>query len=269
MHRMDPKALHARLADAANASTPSPSTPAADATPSPPSTPSDAPATRLFSRRPERRRLRGAAPVPLRAPHPAQARGRAGPLPEPRRRRVEAPGRARADEVARRPSRHAVRGRALAARPTSTHAIDRALRLLDVARVGERGARVPQARREELLAPARSYFYEECLDELRQQTPEDAPRGGQGLLGGEARGRSPRGERREGDGGRRHPDDGRRAVVLEGRYLPAGVVRGHHADELHLRDPRDPDRRLLPERLADDLQGAPVQRDHEQRRWSA
>ena len=88
-------------------------------------------------------------------------------------------------------------------------------RLLDVARVGERGARVPQARRQELLAPAPL-----LLRGVPRRAPpadaEDAPRSRQGLLRGQARGRSPRRERREGDARRDRPDDGPGPVVLEG-----------------------------------------------------
>ena len=78
--------------------------------------------------------------------------------------------RARPDEVPRRPPGDADGGRPLAR--SGRGARDRAgVGLLGVARVGEGGARVPKARREERLA-ALGYFYEECLDELRQQTPK-------------------------------------------------------------------------------------------------
>ena len=58
------------------------------------------------------------------------------------------------------------------------------------------------------------------------------------------------------------------ADVLEERLHAGGRVHGHHADELHLRHPGHPDRRLLPQRLADDLQGPPVLRHHDRRRSS-
>ena len=134
-------------------------------------------------------------------------------------------------------------------------------RVLVVARVGRRGAGLPKARPEERLAPP-ALLLRGVPGRAAPADPQDAARGRQGLLGGQARDRSPRGQRREGDDGRDRPDDDRRPELLEERVHARGRLHRHHAHELHLRHPRDPDRRLLPERLAADLQGPPAERHH-------
>ena len=107
------------------------------------------------------------------------------------------------------------------------------------------------------------YFYEECLDELRQQTPKTRLEADKDFWEAKRAADHLEGNAEKAMMGELVPTMVRGAGVLEGRVHPGRRVHGHHADELHLRHPRHPDRRLLPQRLADDLQGAPVQRHHE------
>ena len=104
------------------------------------------------------------------------------------------------------------------------------------------------------------YFYEDCIDEISSSHAQDAPRSRQRLLGGQAGGRSSRGQCREGDGRRDGPDHDPGPAVLEGRIHPCRHMHAYHADELRLRDPGHSARGLLPEWIATHLQGPPVQR---------
>ena len=106
--------------------------------------------------------------------------------------------RARADEVPRRSPRSRSWSSRARARATARIAIDRAHAFWASLEWAQRGARLPQARHQELLAPAPV-----LLRGVPRRAPpadaEDPARGRQGLLGGQARRRSPRGQRREGD----------------------------------------------------------------------
>ncbi len=124
--------------------------------------------------------------------------------------------------LARRPPRDALRAGALARERLRARG-RQGSRLLVVARVGRRRAGLPKARPQELLAPPAV-----LLRGVPRRAPpadaEDAARGRQGLLGGQARRRSPGGQRREGDAGRDRPDDDRGADLLEGRVHAGGRV---------------------------------------------
>ena len=162
------------------------------------------------SRFARRRRLRGAPPVPLRPPIPRKP----GDAPVTCLNLVDGEWRRTAelvaDAVARRPPRDALRARALAR--GRLRARDRpGARLLERRSSGRtRGS--PTASTSSRTSRASSQLLLRGVP--RRAAPadaEDAARGRQGFLGSQARGRSPRGQRREGDDGRARPDDDRRA----------------------------------------------------------